>query len=92
MTTSRSTFLPSPARLASTSPWFAPRTLVAVAACESEAIPDPDRLATAGPKWLYALPWWGEGKRHSAEWIRKTYPHEHLITRDELPQWRPSAP
>jgi mannan endo-1,4-beta-mannosidase len=58
-----------------------------LALCESEAIPDPDKLAASGPKWLYALPWWPEGKRHPADWIRKTYRHDHLITRDELPTW-----
>jgi mannan endo-1,4-beta-mannosidase len=59
-----------------------------IALCEGEAIPNPDQLAARGPKWLYALPWWPEGKRHPADWIRQTYPHDHLITLDELPKWK----
>ena len=62
-----------------------------LALCECEAIPNPDTLAKDGPQWLYCLPWWGESKRHPAEWIKKTYPHEQLITLDELPKWK-SAP
>ena len=58
-----------------------------IALCECEAIPNPDMMAKAGPKWLYCLPWWAEGKRHPAEWIRKTYLHEQLTTLDELPKW-----
>jgi mannan endo-1,4-beta-mannosidase len=63
-----------------------------LALCESEAIPDPDRMAAGGPKWLYCLPWWGPGKAHSADWIRKTYNHEFVITRDELPDVRTCPP
>lgn len=61
-----------------------------LALCEGEAIPNPDRMAQDGPKWLYCLPWWGPGKRHPAEWIRSTYNHEFIISRDELPDWKPS--
>jgi mannan endo-1,4-beta-mannosidase len=43
-----------------------------LALCECEAIPNPDALAKDGPKWLYCLPWWTEGKRHPAEWIKTT--------------------
>jgi mannan endo-1,4-beta-mannosidase len=56
-----------------------------LALCECEAIPDPGRMAKEGPRWLYCLPWWGPGKRHPAAWIEKTYGHEFVITRDELP-------
>ena len=56
-----------------------------LALCEGEAIPNPDLMAKDGPKWLYCLPWWGPGKAHPAEWIKKTYTHEFVITRDELP-------
>ncbi|MCX8036695.1 MAG: glycoside hydrolase family 26 protein [Candidatus Sumerlaeia bacterium] len=59
-----------------------------LALCECEAIPDPDRMAKEGPRWLYCLPWWEEGKRHPAEWIRKTYTHELMITREALPNFR----
>ena len=61
-----------------------------VALCECEAIPNPDIMTNDGPKWLYCLPWWAEGKRHPAELIRRTYLHEQLITRDELP-WSRNA-
>jgi mannan endo-1,4-beta-mannosidase len=64
----------------------APNKMVAL--CECEAIPNPDIMAATGPRWLYCLPWWPEGKNHPADWIRKTYPHEYLITRDELPDFR----
>lgn len=59
-----------------------------VALCECEAVPNPDMMAQDGPKWLYCLPWWAESKRHTAEWIRRTYLHEQLITLDELPKWK----
>ncbi len=59
-----------------------------LALCECEAIPDPDRMAKEGPRWLYCLPWWEEGKRHPAEWIRKTYTHELMVTREALPNFR----
>ena len=64
----------------------APGKMLALSECR--AIPDPDRMTTHGPKWLYVLPWSGEGKTHSADWIKKTYSHELLITRDELPELR----
>ena len=34
-----------------------------IALCECEAIPNPDKIATEGPKWLYCLPWWPVGKK-----------------------------
>lgn len=61
----------------------APGKMLALSECE--AMPDPETMRSKGPKWLYCLPWWGEGKRHSAEWIRWSYPHDFMITRDELP-------
>lgn len=62
-----------------------------LALCEGEAIPNPDVMASHGPKWLYCLPWWGPGKRHPADWIKTTYQHDFVITRDELPSWKNSA-
>jgi len=59
-----------------------------LALCECEAMPDPNKMAREGPKWLYCLPWWGEGKKHPAEWMKKTYPHEFVVTLDELPKWK----
>lgn len=56
-----------------------------LALCECEAIPDPEIMRSKGPRWLYCLPWWGEGRLNTAEWIRRTYPHEFMVTRDELP-------
>ncbi|MHB8900377.1 MAG: glycosyl hydrolase [Thermoguttaceae bacterium] len=66
----------------------APGKMIALAECE--AIPDPDRMAADGPKWLYCHPWWGEGKRNPADWIKKTYAHDFFITRDELPDLGPA--
>ena len=60
-----------------------------LALCECEAIPNPDMIAEDGPKWLYCLPWWEEGKRHPTHWIRKTYLHEQMICLDQLPKWTP---
>ena len=58
-----------------------------IALCECEAIPNPDKIATEGPKWLYCLPWWPVGKKHTAEWVKKTYEHPAFVTLDELPKW-----
>ena len=63
-----------------------------LALCEGEAIPNPDLMAAAGPKWLYCLPWWGPGKNHPADWIKQTYQHDLVITRDELPNWTSAGP
>ena len=54
-----------------------------LALCECEAMPAPELIAQGGPRWLYTLPWWGEGKRHPAEWIKRTYPHDVYLTLDE---------
>jgi len=62
---------------------LAPGKMIALSECE--AMPDPQRMMTQGPRWLYCLPWWGEGKRHPADWIKKTYVHEFVITLDQLP-------
>ena len=63
-----------------------PNRLLALAECE--AIPSPEMMAARGPKWLYCLPWWGPSKAHPADWIEKTYRHDFVIARDELPDWR----
>lgn len=52
---------------------------------EGEAIPNPDMMAGEGPKWLYCLPWWGVEDRHPAEWVKKTYGHDLILTLDEVP-------
>ena len=61
---------------------------VMLALAECEAIPNPDRMASGGPKWLYCPPWWGPGKAHPPEWIKQTYNHDFVITADELPKLR----
>ncbi len=66
----------------------APGKLLAL--CECEALPDPTAMATRGPRWLYCLPWWGPQKQHPPEWIKQTYPHEFVITLDELPRFAPA--
>jgi mannan endo-1,4-beta-mannosidase len=59
-----------------------------IALCECEAIPNPDKLAKDGPPWLYCLPWWGVGNKHTAEWAKTTYAHPHFVTLDQLPKWK----
>lgn len=59
-----------------------------LALCECQGIPNPDILAKDGPRWLWVLPWWAGNERHPVEWVRKTYPHEVLVTLDELPERR----
>lgn len=56
-----------------------------LALCECRAIPNPDRMAASGPKWLYALPWWSGGKNNPDEWLQRTYGHPLMVTRDALP-------
>ncbi|MFO8012242.1 MAG: glycosyl hydrolase [Phycisphaerae bacterium] len=59
-----------------------------LALCECQGVPNPDRMAADGPRWLYCLPWTvGEAGStwNGADWIAKTYPHEVLVTLDELP-------
>jgi mannan endo-1,4-beta-mannosidase len=67
---------------------IAPNKMIALSECE--AIPNPDKMSKDGPKWLMCLPWWGPGKKHTEEWIKKTYTHDLLITKDELPQLKPN--
>jgi mannan endo-1,4-beta-mannosidase len=59
-----------------------------LALCECQGVPNPDRMAADGPRWLYCLPWTvGEAGStwNGADWIAKTYPHEILVTLDDLP-------
>jgi len=62
-----------------------------LALSESGAIPNPDRMAADGPKWLYCLPWFVGGKHNPPDWVRKTYTHPHMITREKLPDFRKLA-
>ena len=64
----------------------APSKLIALAECE--AIPNPEKIAKGGPRWLYAMPWWGVGTKHPAEWVKTSYAHEGMITLDQLPKWK----
>lgn len=59
-----------------------------LALAEGAGIPNPDTLAEDGPPWVYCLAWWGPGKKHPEEWIKQSYNHKFVITRDELPDWR----
>jgi mannan endo-1,4-beta-mannosidase len=63
-----------------------PNKILALA--EGAGIPNPDMLAKGGPAWIYCLAWWGPGEKHPEEWIRHTYNHDFVITRDELPAWK----
>ncbi|MFZ5830336.1 MAG: glycosyl hydrolase [Planctomycetota bacterium] len=60
-----------------------------LALCECQGIPDPERMHREGPRWLYCLPWTVDekdgGKWNPADWIRRTYAHDLMITLDELP-------
>ncbi len=62
-----------------------------LALSESGAIPNPDLMAKDGPKWLYCLPWWAGGKHNPEDWVKKTYTHPLMITRDELPDFKQLA-
>jgi mannan endo-1,4-beta-mannosidase len=62
-----------------------------LALAEGAGIPNPDMMARNGPAWVYCLAWWGPGEKHPAEWIRTTYNHQFVITRDELPKWQRSG-
>ncbi|MFP4056793.1 MAG: glycosyl hydrolase [Candidatus Brocadiia bacterium] len=56
------------------------------ALCEGRSIPSPDVMQEQGPVWLYSLTWYVGGVRaNPAEWVRKTYTHEGVVTLDELP-------
>lgn len=59
-----------------------------LALCECGALPNPDIMTKDGPKWLYALPWWGPGKNNPEDWAKKTYTHDLIVTRDELPDFK----
>ncbi|MFO7907632.1 MAG: hypothetical protein R6U98_33605 [Pirellulaceae bacterium] len=48
---------------------------------------NPGLMAEEGPKWLYCLPWWVGGKHNPEDWVKKTYIHPHMVTRDELPDF-----
>ena len=62
-----------------------------LALSEAGAIPNPDMMAADGPKWLYCLHWFVGGKHNPPEWVKKTYTHPHMVTRDQLPDFRKLA-
>jgi mannan endo-1,4-beta-mannosidase len=62
-----------------------------LALSESGAIPNPDMMAKDGPKWLYCLPWWADNKNNPADWVKTTYRHPLMITREQLPDFRKLA-
>ncbi len=61
----------------------APGKMLALSECG--AIPSPDRMASAGPAWLYCLASFVGGKHNPCQWIRETYAHPLTVTREELP-------
>lgn len=66
---------------------LAPKKMHAL--CECQGIPDPDLMAKQGPIWLYCLPWYVSKENwNPPDWVKRVYPHDLMITRDELPQWR----
>ncbi|MDH7570248.1 MAG: type II toxin-antitoxin system prevent-host-death family antitoxin, partial [Armatimonadota bacterium] len=69
----------------------APNKMLAL--CECQGVPNPDRMDAAGPKWLYVLPWYVREKNwNPPDWVKKVYPHELLVTLDELPNWKGKNP
>ena len=59
-----------------------------LALCECQGIPNPNLIRDEAPRWLYCLPWSvsEEGSTwNGADWVRETYPHEIIVTLDELP-------
>jgi len=62
-----------------------------LALSESGAIPNPDMMAKDGPKWLYCLPWWAGGKQNPEDWVKTTFTHPHMVTRDQLPDFKKLA-
>jgi len=59
-----------------------------LALSESGAIPNLEMMQAEGPRWLYTLSWWAGGKQNPPAWIKKTYSHPLLVTRDELPNFK----
>ena len=62
-----------------------------LALSESGAIPNPDIMARDGPKWLYCLPWFVGGEHNPQDWVKKTFTHPYMITRDQLPDFKKLA-
>jgi mannan endo-1,4-beta-mannosidase len=62
-----------------------PNKILALA--EGAGIPNPDLMKNQGPAWVYCLAWWGPGDKHPEEWVKATFNHEFIITRDELPNF-----
>lgn len=60
-----------------------------LALCECQGLPNPDLIAKDGPRWLYCLPWYVGDKPdwNPPEWVKQVYPHEQLVTLDELPKF-----
>jgi len=58
-----------------------------LALCECQGLPNSDLMAKEGPRWLYCLPWYVGNKPewNPPDWVKQVYPHEQLITLDELP-------
>mgnify|MGYP001170167452 CR=1 FL=1 len=62
-----------------------------LALCEAGAIPNPALMAADGPKWLYCLAWSVGDQANPADWVKKTYSHPLIVTRDELPDFKAVA-
>lgn len=60
------------------------------ALCECQGIPSPDIMQSKGPKWLYCLAWYvgKDEKWNPPGWVKQVYPHEFIVTLDELPDWK----
>jgi mannan endo-1,4-beta-mannosidase len=56
-----------------------------LALCECDAVPNPEVMSKAGPKWLYCLPWSAPGKDNPIPWVKQVMNDPLMITLDRLP-------
>jgi len=61
---------------------------------ETGNLPNPDKIRGFGTWWSWFSVWTGTDyiKKQSVELLNKVYHDDVIITRDELPDWRPAAP
>jgi len=62
---------------------IAPGKMLAIG--EDKTLINPDIAQKGGPPWVWCLAWFAGGKASPADWMRKTFNHEHMVTLDELP-------
>jgi len=57
---------------------------------ENGPIPDPDRIVSEKANWLFFITWSGTilTQKTSKDQLRNVYQHSHVLTLDELPDWK----